>query len=263
MSQLVDCVQISNNILRNIEKIENIPPLYIITSEVNTKITFDDIASVAKSVNIECKNINVSTIENLYATLNKLNTDDECKGIYINTLYESFIDKTINIYSLINPMKDVSAKNVISTGLINYNKNIIYPPYITIVLRILQELNVSYNGLPITIIDFYNEMSMSLAALLLNKGCNITICNQYTKNLRKYTKYNEVIISLIGKEYKFLSNSIKEQAIFIDLDLLNGGNNIESIKDGMSYYTDATGIKQLYITYILYNFIKLLQLDID
>lgn len=261
MGQKINCQKITDTILANIKNINNVPNLHIITSEVDTEITFDDIAIISEQVGINCINLNVSTIDNFYQTIDRLNNDDKCRGIFINTLYKSFIEHQVNIYSLINPMKDVSAKNIIATGLTIYNNNIVYQPKIMIVMRLLQELDLKLAGLPVTIVDFNNELSPQLAALLLNKGCNITICNQYTKNLRRYTKYNEVIISLIGKKYKYAENGIKDDSIFIDLDILDGTNNSEFIKEKFQFYTEAAEIKQLYIAYILYNFIRLLQLS--
>jgi len=260
MGQLIDCVGISNNILRNILKLDNIPPLYVITSETDTEIKFMDIQQLAKQVNIECININVSTFEDIRRQIMRLNNDSNCYGIYINTLHKYLLEKQIEIYSLISPLKDVSAKNVVSTGFISYNNNLIFPPRVTIVIRLLQELNLILDGLTVTVIDFENEISIPLTSFLLDQGCNVTLCNKYTKNLRRYTKYNDVIISLIGKPYKFLTSGIKENSIFIDLDIFQEINNVDVLKDTVSYYTDAYGIKQLYITYIFYNFAKLLQL---
>jgi methylenetetrahydrofolate dehydrogenase (NADP+)/methenyltetrahydrofolate cyclohydrolase len=88
-------------------------------------------------------------------------------------------------------------------------------------------------------------------ALMIERGATATICHSKTRDLKKYTREADILISAVGKPNLITEDFVKEGQIVIDVGLsvveseglrhLQGDVDFEKVKDIVSMITPVPG----------------------
>lgn len=145
--------------------------------------------------------------KNLIAEINKLNNDQDVSGIIIQLPLPQHInaDKVLNT---ISPMKDIDC---LSAG--GYFES----PVVKAVRRIFIEADLNYKDKIFLVIGSGRLVGRPVINFLRAEGINPVIIDENNKSdLKKETKFADVIISGAGQSHLIKKEMIKEGAFLID-----------------------------------------------
>lgn len=158
---------------------------------------------------LHIKDVNKFSQNELQSLIKGLNEDSEIDGIIIQLP----LPNKYNIEELqkcIDPSKDVDGfrKDSMFTsctpkGIMNY----------------LEYNNINLTGKVCTVIGRSNIVGKPLVNLLIDEGATVISCNSKTKDIMKYTKQSDVVISAIGKANYFDENYFSDEQILIDVGI--------------------------------------------
>jgi methylenetetrahydrofolate dehydrogenase (NADP+)/methenyltetrahydrofolate cyclohydrolase len=75
---------------------------------------------------------------------------------------------------------------------------------------------LSFKSKVITIVNDSCLIGKPLSAYLLTKGATVLICNEFTKNLAKFTKQADILITATGKAGLITASMVKKGSYIID-----------------------------------------------
>jgi methylenetetrahydrofolate dehydrogenase (NADP+)/methenyltetrahydrofolate cyclohydrolase len=187
-----------------------------------------------------------TTEEDLLDLIEKLNKDDRIDGILVQFPVPKHINSRKVIYA-IDPAKDVDGFSPINQGKSLIGEEALTPCTPTGVMKLFQEYNIDLNGKDVVMIGRSNIVGKPLANMMINAGGTVSICHSRTKDLSKYTKDADVIVSAVGKANLVTPDMVKEGAVIIDVGMnrvdgkLCGDVDFEGLKDKCSFITPVPG----------------------
>ena len=241
-----------------LKELNDIPSLYLVTTDENYNI-YEELKSITDQLDITLNHLDCINMsyEQILKEVSFLNIDTSCGGIYFSKLASRLKQFSAVLYSMIKPEKDIGAVNLVNSGLMNYHEQLIFPPMVSAVIKWIENDNV-LNGddIHVTIVNRSPRFGIPLADAFLEKNCTVTICHSFSKNLRKYLKNADIVISAAGQLHLIKPNMLKKTAYIIDL-----GNMItmqgDATVDLHMPYISPQKIHTLILEYIIYNFIRL------
>lgn len=175
-----------------------------------------------------------------------LNADDEIDGILIQSPLPTIFNED-KIISYVDPKKDVDGFGINNLGALLSNDELIIAATPLGILKMLEHENVSLEGKHAVVVGSSRIVGRPMAALLLNRGATVTICNNKTKNLKEITSRADILIVAIGQAKFITSDFIKEGAIVIDVGInridksLYGDVDFASVSKKASLITPVPG----------------------
>lgn len=159
---------------------------------------------------------NIRTSE-LVGVIEKLNDNQEVDGIIVQLP----LPKTINydlVRNSIDPKKDIDGVNDENrVALLDNNENGMIPCTALGIIKILDYYNIDVSGKDVVIIGRSIHIGLPLYSLLLNRDATITMCHSKTKDIKKYTKNADIIISSVGKPNFITQDMVREDVCLIDV----------------------------------------------
>lgn len=148
--------------------------------------------------------------------LKTLNNDDTVDGILIFKPLPKQIDTEKVIYA-ISPKKDVDAMNPTNLGKLMINdQRGFFPCTAEGIVDLLDYYSIDVKGKDITIINNSEVIGKPLAILLTNRFATVSLCHEFTKNLEKYTKDADIVITAAGVPDLIIPEMLNENTILID-----------------------------------------------
>lgn len=152
--------------------------------------------------------------------IDKLNEDNNIQGIIVQLPIPKDIDYEI-IRNRIHPDKDIDGvndKNIIR--LVTGSKDALVPCTALGIMKMLDYYKIDLEGMDITIIGRSIHIGKALYNLFLNRNATVTICHSKTKDIVKYTKNSDLVVTSVGK-----ANFIKQDMLNDDVILIDVGFN--------------------------------------
>lgn len=192
--------------------------------------------------------------ENMFAKITELNNDNRVGGIYVDYLNSALSSYESIIYSMIHPTKDVGALNIVNTGLLLYEQQLVFTPITSAILKILDKHTLS--GKCITIIDKSSRIGKPLAMALLHKGANVALLHDGIPEFKKICKATPIVI-MTGS---INPSCLKKDCLIIDIGNLSHSSSViyKELNDIISQYVSPQDIYQLELLFILYNFLRII-----
>ena len=187
-----------------------------------------------------------SSEKEIIAQIKDLNADDEIDGILIQSPLPTIFNED-KIISYVDPKKDVDGFGINNLGALLSNNELIIAATPLGILKMLEHENVSLEGKHAVMVGSSRIVGRPMAALLLNRGATVTICNNKTKNLKEITSRADILIVAIGQAKFITSDFIKEGAIVIDVGInridksLYGDVDFASVSKKASLITPVPG----------------------
>ncbi len=98
-----------------------------------------------------------------------------------------------------------------------------------------------FSGEHVVIVGRSNIVGKPLALEMINRRATVTVCNSKTKNLGKFTKTADILISATGHPNLITKNMVKPGSIVIDVGSPKGDVDFENVKDIAGAITPVPG----------------------
>ncbi len=201
--------------------------------------------------------------EELINLIDKLNKIKEVTGIIL----QSPVPKHINYdkcSKTILSSKDVDGFTKENIYKLYMNEDTIMPATVKGIIVLLKKYNINIDGSNVVIIGRGNIVGKPLSLALTNENATVSLLHSHTKDITKYTKEADIIISACGTPNIITSDMIKDNAVVIDVGVnringkIVGDVNFESVSKKASYITpNPGGVGPMTIAMIIDNLIKL------
>jgi len=139
--------------------------------------------------------------KNFLTEIKKLNNDADINGIIIQLPVSETL-KSLNVYELINPSKDIDGFHPENTKKLYFgmsDSTLLLPCTPKGIVSLLNFYNIPIHGKNILVIGRSLIVGKPLSMLLSNLNATVTLAHSQTKNLNEFTKRADIIISAIGK----------------------------------------------------------------
>ncbi|MDD3679815.1 MAG: bifunctional 5,10-methylenetetrahydrofolate dehydrogenase/5,10-methenyltetrahydrofolate cyclohydrolase [Candidatus Shapirobacteria bacterium] len=202
----------------------------------------------------------------LFALVQKLNRDKEVGGVMFQLPLLGLSKKDqLEIINVINFRKDVDCLTSQNLGRLMSGGSSFLPATVEAIIQILNHTeagNHNLLGKKIVIVGRSNIVGKPLAVFLINQGATVTVCHHQTKELIRYTKTAEILISATGKHNLINKDMVSSGVVVIDVGSPKGDVDFGQVKERSDFITPVPGgVGPVTIVCLLNNFIKLLKYD--
>ena len=175
-----------------------------------------------------------SSQQEIEAAVNQFNVDSEVHGILVQLPLPAHINK-YRVLNRISPCKDVDCLVPANLGRLysgnRHTFNNIAPCTPSGIIRLLQEINFSFEGKHSVVIGRSHIVGIPVSQLLLQYNCTVTVAHSHTKDLPTIVKQADLVIVAIGRPLFVKGDWIKPNSIVIDV----GINRIVDPSDSLKY----------------------------
>jgi len=194
--------------------------------------------------------------------INELNNDINVNGIMVQLPIPKNLDKN-KIISIIDPKKDVDGLHPYNLGkIMNNEEPYFYPCTPLACIKLLEYYNIKIQGQHIVFVGT-GMVNLPLSIMLLHKKCSLTLCNEYTEDIKSKTNLADILIVGCGQSKLIKKDWIKDNVIIIDIGIhkndgkLNGDVDYTDVIDKVKYITPVPGgIGPLTVCMLLNNLVK-------
>lgn len=168
-------------------------------------------------IDLEIKSFSAETTKaEILDFLRALNENPQVHGIVVQLPLPENLE-TQEILDGILPEKDVDClTSVNNQKLVHAEPLIFLPPAAAAILKILDYCKVDLSSREILLVGSGDLVGKPLAALLLQRGINFRLANEFTEDIEALAKKADVLISATGQPGLIKGEMIKNQAIVID-----------------------------------------------
>ena len=169
---------------------------------------------------------------------------------------------TTKVLAAINPNKDVDGLTTTSLGKLVKGERGFVPATPKGVMRLFKEYQIGLKGKEIVIINHSAIVGKPLAMLLLNQGATVTVCHEFTKDLKKHTTQADIVISGVGKRDFITAEMIKEGAVLIDIGIVKddiglcGDFSNDCYQKASAYTPVPGGVGPMTVAMLLENVVR-------
>ena len=196
--------------------------------------------------------------------INEFNEDISVTGIMIQLPLPKHLNDQ-NILSQISIDKDVDGLHPNNLGLIMMNKKPLYYPCTPLgIIELFNHYRINVERKNIVFVGS-GMVNLPLSVMLLNKKVgSITLCNEFTENIKEKTILADILIVACGQPKMIKKDWIKENVIIIDIGINRDLNNklcgdvdYEDVIDKVKYITPVPGgVGPMTVCMLINNLIK-------
>lgn len=201
--------------------------------------------------------------EELINLIDKLNKIKEVTGIILQSPVPKHIDYDKCSKTILSS-KDVDGFTKENIYKLYMNEDTIMPATVKGIIVLLKKYNINIDGSNVVIIGRGNIVGKPLSLALTNENATVSLLHSHTKDITKYTKEADIIISACGTPNIITSDMIKDNSVVIDVGVnringkIVGDVDFESVSKKASYITpNPGGIGPMTIAMIIDNLIEL------
>ena len=211
------------------------------------------------------------TQQELNSIIDELNADVSVHGILVQLPLPKHLNE-FAVTSRISPIKDVDGLTPHNSGLLSVKKAVLVACTPSGVMEMFDYHNINLEGKNIVLINRSNLVGKPLYHLLLEKNATVITCHSRTKDIEKFCKSADIIITAVGDRTKFIltPEMIKEGSVVIDVaisrfeDKLVGDCDYEKIIEKASFVTPVPGgVGPMTVAMLLKNTITATSLGIQ
>lgn len=160
---------------------------------------------------------NTKTSE-LLELINVLNNEKSINGILCQLPLPKQIDEQ-TVINAISPLKDVDAFHPSNVGKIMIGDYDFVPCTPAGIMEMLEYYNIEISGKNCVVIGRSNIVGKPMSMLLLHQNGTVTTCHSRTKDLSKYTREADILVSAVGKANFVTADMVKDGAVVIDVGM--------------------------------------------
>jgi len=185
--------------------------------------------------------------QELLDLIDNLNKDDDVDGILVQLPLPEGL-KSDEILERIDPTKDVDGFHPFNVGRLAQRMPLLRPCTPAGVIDLLDGTGKDITGMHAVIVGASNIVGRPMGLELLLKGCTVTTCHRFTKNLEGFVSQADIVVVAVGKPGIVKGEWVKEGAIVIDVGInrldtgkLVGDVDFAAAAERASYITPVPG----------------------
>lgn len=179
--------------------------------------------------------------------IDNLNQDSSIDGILVQLPLPEGL-KSDEILERISPDKDVDGFHPYNIGRLAQRIPMLRPCTPYGVIDLLDSTGTDITGLHAVIVGASNIVGRPMGLELLLRGCTVTTCHRFTKDLEHHVKQADLLVVAVGKPGIVNSDWIKDGTIVIDVAInrgedgkLVGDVDFETAQQKASFITPVPG----------------------
>ncbi len=204
-----------------------------------------------------------TTPDELAALIDALNRNPSIHGILVQLPLPRQLDERA-VIEAIHPDKDVDGFHFANMGALVINESRFPPCTPYGVMKMLEYEGIAVEGKHVVVVGRSNIVGKPLAMMMLRAGGTVTICHSKTRDLGKFTRDADILVTAVGKAGMVTGEMVKAGAVVIDVGInrradgkLIGDVEFESAKAVASAITPVPGgVGPMTITMLLGNTLK-------
>jgi methylenetetrahydrofolate dehydrogenase (NADP+)/methenyltetrahydrofolate cyclohydrolase len=155
--------------------------------------------------------------ERLMKHIDHVNNDDDVDGFIVQLPLPPHISVE-RITEKIRSDKDVDGFTNHNFGSIISKSPLLMPATPFGVMELLRRYNIETEGKHAVVIGASRIAGAPLSMMLAEQGhATVTICHRYTKDIARYTKSADILLTAVGKPGLVTADMVKEGAVVIDI----------------------------------------------
>jgi methylenetetrahydrofolate dehydrogenase (NADP+)/methenyltetrahydrofolate cyclohydrolase len=185
--------------------------------------------------------------QELIDLIDSLNKDSEIDGILVQLPLPEGLNSD-EILERIDPSKDVDGFHPFNVGRLAQRMPVLRPCTPAGVIDLLDGTGQDITGMHAVIVGASNIVGRPMGLELLLKGCTVTTCHRFTKDLEGHVRQADLVVVAVGKPGIVNGEWIKEGAIVIDVGInrldtgkLVGDVDFEAAAERASFITPVPG----------------------
>ncbi len=204
-----------------------------------------------------------TTTQELLDLIAELNSREEVDGILVQLPLPEGIDQREVILS-INPSKDVDGFHPENMGKLVARMEEGFIPCTPLGIDLLlRHYGIDVRGKDVVIVGAGFIVGRPLALLMLWRDATVTVCHIHTRDLRKFTRSAEVLVSATGVPGLIKEDMVAEGSVVIDVGIsrvegkIVGDVDFEGVRHKVSAITPVPGgVGPMTVTGLLLNTLK-------
>lgn len=225
---IIDGKKIANGIKEEVKKeIKNLPRklglgIILATQDAASKMFVKKKIEAAEELGIKAELVNISKdsknlVDEIKNVIERFNQSDNIHGVLIQLpLPYPFGKNELEILSLIDSRKDVDCLHPYNQGKLLNGKPEIYPAVVGAIMEIFKDQKIELEGKKIAVVGWGETVGKPLVPVLISKRATVTICHEFTKDLKKEIKDSDILVSAVGKSNLITADMVNENQILID-----------------------------------------------
>ncbi|MFC3680091.1 bifunctional methylenetetrahydrofolate dehydrogenase/methenyltetrahydrofolate cyclohydrolase FolD [Bacterioplanoides pacificum] len=156
--------------------------------------------------------------QQLLDLIDELNTDNEVDGILVQLPLPQGLDAS-EILERISPEKDVDGFHPFNVGRLAQRMPLLRPCTPAGIVDLLDSTGEPVRGQHAVIVGASNIVGRPMGLELLIKGCTVTTCHRFTKDLQHHVSQADIVVVAVGKPGIVKGEWIKPGAVVIDVGI--------------------------------------------
>lgn len=198
----------------------------------------------------------------LVGLIEKLNGDADVNGILVQLPLPGHVDEGRILRAMV-PYKDVDAFHPQSVGHALLGNDRMAPCTPQGILLLLDDAKVPLKGADVVVVNNSNIVGKPLAALLINRDATVTVCQKETKDVTRYTRDADIVITGTGGKRPLTAADIKPGAVVVDVSIIREddgtvhGDVADDVWDKAAWVTPVPGgVGPMTIQVLLQNTVR-------
>ena len=154
----------------------------------------------------------------LLALVDELNRDDAVDGILVQMPLPAQINPRA-VLEAIDPRKDVDGFHPLNVGRLAAGKEALPPCTPAGCMELLRRSRTPIAGADATVVGRSDIVGKPMAAMLINAGATVTVCNSKTKNLAEKTRAADILVAAAGRARMISGDMTKPGATVLDVGI--------------------------------------------
>ncbi|NQZ29080.1 MAG: bifunctional methylenetetrahydrofolate dehydrogenase/methenyltetrahydrofolate cyclohydrolase [Mycoplasmatales bacterium] len=204
------------------------------------------------------------TEQKLVKEVEKINHNPLIHGLIVQFPLPKHISQT-NIINSIDPKKDVDGLHPNNSIKMYQGEEGLRACTPLGIITLLKHNNIIIEGKGVVVVGRSKIVGEPLAKMLMDENATVTICFSKTKDISKYTKEADIVISAVGYPHLIKKEMVKEGAIVIDVGVSRIGGKIvgdvdfKNVEQKASWITpNPGGVGPMTIVSLLNNLVKII-----
>ena len=154
----------------------------------------------------------------LLALVDELNRDDSVDGILVQMPLPPQINPRAALEA-VSPQKDVDGFHPLNAGRLSAGRASIPPCTPAGCMELLRRSETTVAGSDAVVVGRSDIVGKPMAAMLINAGATVTVCNSKTRNLAEKTRGADILVAAVGRARMITAEMVRPGAAVLDVGI--------------------------------------------
>jgi methylenetetrahydrofolate dehydrogenase (NADP+) / methenyltetrahydrofolate cyclohydrolase len=183
----------------------------------------------------------------LDGVIDELNERMEIHGVLVLQPLPPHLSR-IDVADRLDPLKDIDGITTANAGRLFHNdRDVLAPSTAAGGMALLKHYQIPIAGQYAVVVGRSPVVGRPMAAMLLAENATVTNCHSRTRDLARFTRDADILVSAVGKPGSIRGDMVKRGAVIVDFAVnfvdnrMVGDTDIESVAGVAGYITPVPG----------------------